>query len=140
MTYRIRVQKFRQRHDGQPVEMYLAALPAEEVIARKKIEEQTASKPDGYQRRLEQGRVKSISRYVLRGEGMLPTSLLLNIRQGARFEQEDDGTFGWLIIDDEQQLLRVLDGQHRAGCVELAIEQRNGRIATAKRSIPEPLE
>ena len=116
MTYRIRVQKFRQRHDGQPVEMYLAALPAEEVISRKKIEVQTAYNPDGYQRRLEQGRVNSISRYVLRGEGMLPTSLLLNIRHGARFEPEDDGSFGWLVIDDEQQLWRFSTGSTGRRC------------------------
>ena len=72
MTYRIRVQRFRQRHDGQPVEMYLAALPAEEVISRKKIEVQTADNPDGYQRRLEQGRANAISRYVLRGRACCP--------------------------------------------------------------------
>jgi DGQHR domain-containing protein len=139
--YKIRTQRFRQRHNGEPVFLYLATLPAEAVTARKKIEIKTADNPKGYQRRLEPSRVNSIARYVIRGEGLLPTSLLLNIREGAHYEpSKDDENWGWLIFDDEEELWRVIDGQHRAGGVEAAIDQRNARIDSAKRKVPEPLE
>jgi len=139
--YKIRAIRFRQRHDGKPVYLYLAVQPAESVIARKTIEVYTADNPDGYQRRPEPPRVRAISRYVLRGEGMLPTALLLNIREGAHYEpSKEHEDWGWLVIDDEQELWRIIDGQHRAYGVETAIDERNTRIDKAKRKVPEPLE
>ena len=135
--YKIRAIRFRQRHDGKPVYLYLAVQPAESVIARKTIEVYTADNPDGYQRRPEPPRVRAISRYVLRGEGMLPTALLLNIREGAHYEpSKEHEDWGWLVIDDEQELWRIIDGQHRAYGVETAIDERNTRIDKAKRKVP----
>jgi hypothetical protein len=99
----IAVQRFRQRHKGQPVDLYLAALPAAEIISRSRIDVQSADNPKGYQRRLEDTRVRSISRYVIRGEGVLPTSLGVNIRQGAWFEEDAPGsTSGKLHFSDDE--------------------------------------
>lgn len=36
-------------------------------------------------------RVREVARYVERHEGMLPTAILVNIRDGARFDSEGDG-------------------------------------------------
>jgi DGQHR domain-containing protein len=115
-------------HKRQPVDLFLAAVPAGDVIARKSIDIMSASNPRGYQRALEQSRVNGIARYVLNGEGMLPTALLVNIRNGAWFEPFDgtdstfgtDSNFGRLHFADEQAWW-IEDGQHRTLGVEAAI-------------------
>jgi len=93
------------------------------VIARKSIDIMSASNPRGYQRAPEASRVRGISRYVLTGEGMLPTALLVNIRNGAWFEPFDgaDSNLGRLHFSEEQPWW-IEDGQHRIGGVVAAIK------------------
>src|SRR6266567_2295019 len=123
----VAVQRFHQMHKGDPVELYLAAVPAAEVIRRKQIDIQSRDNPEGYQRALEPTRVRNISRYVTGGEGMLPTALLVNIRHGAWFEAVS-GDLGNLHFSESQPWW-VEDGQHRTGGVQDAIE----RLANAKK-------
>lgn len=124
----IPVQRFRQMHKREPVDLYLAAVPATEVIYRHKIDVQGPDNPDGYQRAPETHRGKQIADYILGGEGMLPTALLVNIRQGAWFQEEAPGSsFGQLHFSDEQPWW-VEDGQHRTLGVEQAIARlKSGR-------------
>jgi len=127
-------------HKGEPVDLYLAAVPAEEVSRRKKIDVQSQDNPQGYQRRLDTGRVRAITKYVLSGEGMLPTALLVNIRQGAWFEpyQGSDGGFGVLNFNEDQPWW-VEDGQHRSGGVDEATQVRAEQAINRKTNKPEPL-
>jgi DGQHR domain-containing protein len=125
----VTVQRFRQLHKGQPVDLYMAAVAAEEVIARSDIDILTTENPEGYQRRLEPPRVRSIARYVAKGEGLLPTSLGVNIRTGAYFEQFpdiDDGSFGRLHFEEDVPWY-IWEGQHRTGGIAEAIEQQHAR-------------
>jgi len=135
----ITVQRFRQMHKGKPQELFLAAVPAEEVSRRKKIDVQSPENPGGYQRRLDSGRVRAISTYILSAEGMLPTALLVNIRVGAWFEPLDgSGDFGKLHFDEDQPWW-IEDGQHRSGGVDEAVRVRAEKALTQKRDKPERL-
>lgn len=112
---------------GKPVDLYMTAVSAEEFIARSDIDIQRPDNPEGYQRRLEPPRVRSISRYVTRGEGLLPTSLGVNIRQGAHFEEDSPGSRSGQLHFDENEPWWVWEGQHRTGGLEDAIAQQKGR-------------
>ncbi len=116
----ITVQRFRQMHKKEPVDLYLAAVPAVEVIKRKKIDVQSVDNPSGYQRVPEHSRIRAISRYVRNGEGMLPTALLVNIRGGASFEPIE-GDIGRLHFNDSEPWW-IEDGQHRTLGVDDAIQ------------------
>jgi DGQHR domain-containing protein len=125
----IAVQRFRQMHKGQPVDLYLAAVPASEVIRRKDIDIQRPDNPKGYQRIPSESRVRTISRYVTNGEGMLPTAVLVNIRNGAWFEEDPaGGNLGKLHFSEDQPWW-VEDGQHRT----LGVENAINRLATARK-------
>ena len=125
----IAVQRFRQMHKGEPVDLYLAAVPATEVISRKDIDIQRPDNPKGYQRIPSESRVRTISRYVTNGEGMLPTAVLVNIRDGARFEEDPSGgNFGKLHFSEDQPWW-IEDGQHRTLGVANAID----RLATGRK-------
>jgi DGQHR domain-containing protein len=127
----IPVQRFRQTHKGQPIDLYLAALPAAEVIRRQKIDIQTPDNPGGYQRRPESHRLVQIAKYIARGEGLLPTAVLVNIRQGAWFEENNPGdSFGQLHFSDDQQWW-IEDGQHRI----LGVQEAIGQAANARRPV-----
>lgn len=126
----IAVQRFHQMHKGKPVDLYLAAVPAAEVIRRKKIDIQNPTdNPRGYQRSPEGYRIKGISRYVIAGEGMLPTALLVNIRNGAWFEEDAPGSALGKLHFDEDQPWWLEDGQHRA----LGVEEAMRQLASARK-------
>jgi DGQHR domain-containing protein len=119
----IPVQQFRQMHKRQPVDLYLAAVPASEVIRRKKIDIQSQDNPSGYQRAPAMGRIRTISRYVTNGEGLLPTALLVNIRNGAWFEADSPSSTQGILHFSEDQPWWIEDGQHRTLGVEDAIKR-----------------
>lgn len=130
----ISVQRFTQRRHGEPVDLYLAAVPADEVIARGVVDIQSAQNPKGYQRALQPSRVRSIARYVERGEGLLPTSLGLNIRTGAAFEEDSPGSATGKLWFSDGEPWYVWEGQHRTGGVQEAIE-----AAASRKRRPEEL-
>jgi DGQHR domain-containing protein len=115
------VQKFTQRRNGKPVDLYLGAVRASEVIERSRVDIQSAENPKAYQRALQPSRVRSLARYVDRGDGLLPTSLGLNIRNGAWFEEDSaDSSYGKLHFCEEEPWW-VWEGQHRSGGIAEAI-------------------
>jgi len=127
----IPVQRFRQMHRGQPVDLYIAAITAEEIIARSKIDIYSDANPGGYQRALQEPRTRSIAAYVIKGEGLMPTSLGVNIRNGqASFEPLAGlplgDSFGWLHFDEAEPWY-VWEGQHRTGGLDLAIGLQRSR-------------
>lgn len=130
----ITVQKFTQRSKAKPVDLYLGAVSASEVIERSRVDIQSAENPKGYQRALQPSRVRSIARYVDRGEGLLPTSLGLNIRNGAWFEEDSPGSSYGKLHFSEEEPWWVWEGQHRSGGVAEAI-----RLAASRKRKPEEL-
>lgn len=107
-----KVQPFRQLHEKETTTLYLGVIQAEKLIdGRADIPQFSKADPTGYQRPPSRSRVTSLSRYVQNKGGLLPTAILVNVRQGAVYTDGRDG-FGTLHVPDGEPL-RVMDGQHR---------------------------
>ncbi len=108
--------RFRQKRPD--VNLYVTALPVKDLLGRFDIDTYHAENPQGYQRPVTPSRLRQISQYLRLEEGMLPTSILLCIRQPfhASFEPADNGSgagdTGTLSIDPSVPMW-VVDGQHR---------------------------
>jgi DGQHR domain-containing protein len=100
---------------AQPIDMYLAVIPADVLIEKSAVDARTSSNPKGYQRQAIPSRERAIARYVTHKGGILPTAVLVNIRNGAQFVPgDDDGRQGTLVIPDQEKFW-IEDGQHRTG-------------------------
>ena len=88
--------------------LYLGWLPAEELIKRGKVDMWTPMHTDGYQRGLVQKRIGEVAWYLVEGEGIMPTSVLVSIRSDVKFDEEKRK----LDIPVEA-ILWIIDGQHR---------------------------
>jgi DGQHR domain-containing protein len=98
--------------------LYLGWLPAEELIKRGKVDMWTPTHTDGYQRGLVQKRIGEVAWYLVEGEGIMPTSVLLSVRSETVFDEKRSV----LDIPDEVTLW-IIDGQHRVAGLVRAIEQ-----------------
>jgi DGQHR domain-containing protein len=100
---------------AQPIDMYLAVIPADLLIDKAAVDARTTDNPEGYQRQAVPSRERAIARYVTHKGGILPTAVLVNIRDGAEFMPGDaEGRHGTLVIPDHQKFW-IEDGQHRKG-------------------------
>ena len=75
--------------------IYIAAMPASQLIERCTIDRWTTKNVEGYQRlpderRLSEGAKGSAVRYLMREMGCFPTSILLNVRGNLIFQGESD--------------------------------------------------
>lgn len=104
---------------AQPIDMYLAVIPADLLIRKAAVDARTASNPSGYQRQAVPSRERAIARYVTHKGGIMPTAVLVNIREGAQFVSGPDERHGTLVIPDDEKFW-VEDGQHRKGGLEEA--------------------
>ncbi len=108
--------RFRQKRPD--VNLYVTAVPLKELLGRCQPDTYRSDNRSGYQRPVARFRLRQISTYMRSEEGMLPTSVLLCIRQPHRagFEptvgSNDGGDVGMLSIDASVPLW-VVDGQHR---------------------------
>jgi DGQHR domain-containing protein len=88
----------------------------------------TRDNPAGYQRGVSASRLRQVSNYLRQEEGMLPTSILLCIRQphhvnfAANTEANGKGETGMLTIDPGVPVW-VVDGQHRLNGLEHALKK-----------------
>ena len=111
--------------------IYIAAMPASQLIERCTIDRWTTKNVEGYQRlpderRLSEGAKGSAVRYLMREMGCFPTSILLNVRGNLIFQDESDigwCSYGELTVNDGERLW-LIDGQHRIEALKRAI-QRN---------------
>ncbi len=116
------VTRFRQgKH-----ELYLSVLSAGELTPRCQVDVyRPGPEPTGYQRDPTVSRVRAVARYVsdTHGLGLMPTAVLVNIREGAVFTPERPGARkGTLYVPDDEWFW-VEDGQHRYKGLELAAEK-----------------
>lgn len=132
----IRVQKFRQMHGGKPVDLYLTAMPASELLKKVKMATYGAVE-GGYQRAPSESRMRTIARYVQKAEGMLPGAVVANVRRGAQFIPDGPGSsFGTFQVPEEEPFW-VIDGQHRTGGLAIADEQvRRNPAASLSYDVP----
>ncbi len=122
--------RFRQKRPD--VNLYVTALPLRALLGRFRTDNYSTGNPAGYQRPLTPSRLRQLSTYMRQEEGMLPTSILLCVRQPHRasFEpaglSETAGEPGLLIIDPSVPLW-VVDGQHRLFGLQRALEKDKAR-------------
>ncbi len=119
--------RFRQKRPD--VNLYVTALPLKDLLGRFRSDTYRSDNPAGYQRPVTPSRVRQLSAYMLSEEGMLPTSIVLCIRQPHRAQFEaavrgdgSAGETGLLTIDPEVGLW-VVDGQHRLSGLERALHR-----------------
>ena len=114
----IKTKAFRFRQKGESITLYTTVLTASQILDHSKVDYVREDNPKGYQRPVAKARLKKISTFLSREEGILPTSILLCIREPERasFESEGKangaGDWGDLAIPDSVTLWLV-DGQHR---------------------------
>ncbi len=126
-TRAFRVIRLRQRSGGKPVDLYVSALPASVVLQTHDIDiYDPGTKPDGYQRRPTEYRAEDIARYVLSQEGLLPTAVLVNVRDGAEIQPDAPGEDTGLLKIPAGARLWVVDGQHRVRGLQKAQEELKG--------------
>jgi len=119
----------KQRGSIDETEIYVSSLRALELLERYAIDQWTPDNTQGYQRLSQETRFTdargSIIRYLTKEKGGFPTSILVNIREGLTFTEEQDyGCFsiGELEIDDNEKLW-LLDGQHRVEALRRVIDE-----------------
>ncbi|HUF54371.1 MAG TPA: DGQHR domain-containing protein [Dehalococcoidia bacterium] len=104
--------RFRQK--SADVNLYVTAIPLKDLLGRFDSDTYSSENPSGYQRPVTNSRLRKISHYVRDEEGLLPTSVVLCIRQphSANFEAPDGGHAGTITISSDIPLW-IVDGQHR---------------------------
>jgi DGQHR domain-containing protein len=108
--------RFRQKRPD--VSLYVSAVPLKALLPHTRADTYRTENKGGYQRPVMPSRLRQLSTYMRTEEGMLPTSILLCIRQPQRAQfqsAEIDGTegeLGMLTVDADVPLW-VVDGQHR---------------------------
>ena len=142
---KIRVQRFTQVHkaverDSQPAElivMFQAVLPSVMLLDENKVrpDHRIPGTSQGYQRQLTPSRVSSIARYVKGGGGIMPTAVLLNVREGAEFIPDSPGSSHGVLDIPDDQVLWVTDGQHRLGGLR-DVARNPGPVVLANYEVP----
>lgn len=118
--------RFKQKHPD--VNLYVATLRLKDLLGRFHSDTYAEENPKGYQRPVTPSRLRHLSAYMRDEEGMLPTSILLCVRQphAASFEPgvkaNGKGETGLLTIGPEVPLW-IVDGQHRLFGLERAMKK-----------------
>ena len=116
-------------HQKRPdVNLYSTVLPLRELLGRCRPDTYRYEDGLGYQRPLMPSRVRQLSAYMREQEGVLPTSLLLCLRQPDRasFEQtapESGGCESGILTIPAGVTMWLVDGQHRLLGLERALSK-----------------
>lgn len=123
-------------HQKRPdVTLYVTTLTLGDLLGRFFSDTYATDNPRGYQRPVAKSRLRQVSEYVRSEEGLLPTSILLCIRQphSASFTPSSgrgsNGEIGLLTIDADVPLW-VVDGQHRLYGLQRALTKDKAKWLT----------
>jgi DGQHR domain-containing protein len=107
--------------------MYVTTMKAGDLLASYKIDRWGTDNPKGYQRTLVPIRVRKAVNYLLKEEGVFPTSVLVNIRGKIEFRPKKSidsfAEFGELVLSPESLPFSIVDGQHRLEGLKEAREE-----------------
>ena len=130
------------RIDQKGVAMFITALPLGELRKHIKVDYWGPDNDEGYQRPLVDRRLSDVAKYVNEEEGVLPTSILVCVRDGDSDQPTFEVTEGseefaqrGILNIPEGATLWVVDGQHRVFGVGRAYE-RNGNIGLVDYPFP----
>ena len=130
------------RIDQKGVAMFITALPLGELRKHIKVDYWGPDNDEGYQRPLVDRRLSDVAKYVNEEEGVLPTSILVCVRDGDSDQPTFEVTEGseefaqrGILNIPEGATLWVVDGQHRVFGVGRAYE-RNGDIGLVDYPFP----
>jgi len=116
---------FKIQQRGVP--LYVTTMKASDLLASYKIDRWGEDNPKGYQRALVPIRVRKAMNYLLKEEGVFPTSILVNVRGKVRFKSKwkinGFAEFGELIISPDSLPFSIVDGQHRLEGLKAAREE-----------------
>ena len=119
-------------------EVFVGVMKASDLFRDQvKVESWLPGKPRAYQRVLRDQKVSKIARFVSKSEGIMPTSVLLSVRDlgDGGFHQYKGTSQGILEIPDDKELF-VVDGQHRIAGLRRAVKEYG---ADALESYPLPV-
>lgn len=122
----IRIQQ-KSAVKGEPTTIYLTVLPAKAVLQNMEVDAWREDNPEGYQRPLVPSRIKDVNHYITEEEGVLPTSVLIGVREADKITFEPEGPadvvgqWGSLVFAEDATLW-VVDGQHRLFGIKQALE------------------
>ncbi len=118
--------RFRQKRPD--VNLYVTTLRFGDLLGRCDSDTYTQENPSGYQRAVSAARLRQVSTYLRNEEGMLPTSILLCVRQphkvdfAANTGANGKGETGVLTIGADVPIW-IVDGQHRLNGLERAFRK-----------------
>jgi len=121
----MKLKVLRLEQKGVPI--YLGVMPAQVLVdeERARVDRWSPSNTKGYQRPVLDRRANEAASYLIKGDGWFPTSILISIREEAKFEEPkkiDRFEEGFLNIPDSS-ILWIIDGQHRVEGLRRAIEK-----------------
>ena len=98
-------------------DFYVVGMKAKELLDVVQVDKFLSEHPDGYQRTLSETRANAFGRFLNSG-GASPSSILVNVRDADIIEEENN----YISIPDNAPLW-VVDGQHRVGGLQFAVEK-----------------
>jgi DGQHR domain-containing protein len=103
------------------VKFYIGTVAATTLIARMKVDMWSTKNMDGYQRPLVDKRISDVAWYVIKSDGVFPTSVSISLRS-EKVEFVEAGkvsgiAYGKLIIPEDVDFW-VIDGQHRLASLQ----------------------
>ena len=104
-------------------EIFVGVMKARDLFAEQvKVERWFPEKSTAYQRAVRDQKVGKIAQFVTSSEGIMPSSILLSVRDlgTGGFRRHRGGIFGILEIPDDKEIF-VVDGQHRIEGLRYAV-------------------
>ena len=97
----LNLECFELRQNGHP--MYIGVMSVRDLSDPEKVRADMWARenPDGYQREPTISRVLAFARYISKGKGTSPLSVLISLRSVPKFHQKS-GNFGVLEIPDNE--------------------------------------
>jgi len=121
------------------IKFYIATVAASTLIARMKVDMWSTRNVEGYQRPLVEKRITDVAWYVIKSDGVFPTSVSVSLRSDqVKFIEESKANgapFGKLIIPEGVEFW-VIDGQHRLASLQKLSETMGEKDLVDKYYLP----
>lgn len=112
MPQEIRKECFKVQQGG--VEFYAFIVDSKTLREIAYVSRREIANPQGYQRYLNEKRLKDVGEYIKKPRATFPNSVILNLDPSkARFEPAPDGNRGTMVVPREKGVAWIIDGQHR---------------------------